>query len=413
MTTNETKPGASEGLGDPRPLDGLRVLELGQILAGPFCGSILGYFGAEVIKVEPPGGDPIRGWRIVEDGTSLWWHSLARNKKSITLDLRKEQGRELVRQLARRSDVLLENFRPGTLEKWDLAPDDLNRDNPGLVCVRISGYGQTGPKAPLPGYASVCEGYGGLRYVNGLPGERPMRPNLSLGDSLAGLHAALGVLLALIQRGKSGRGQTIDLGIFEAVFNMMEAVVPEYDRAGVVREPAGSTITGIVPTNTYRCADDRFVIIGGSGDSIFRRLMRTAGRPEMADDPRFADNAGRVRHETEIDRALMAWTTTLDADVVLEKLAEAAVPAGPIYNVRDMMDDPHYHARGLFEELPVQGRPLKIPALQPKLSETPGRSEWGGPALGAHNREILGGLLGLDDQALESLHREGVIEPAP
>lgn len=413
MTTNETKPGASEGVGDPRPLDGLRVLELGQILAGPFCGSILGYFGAEVIKVEPPGGDPIRGWRIVEDGTSLWWHSLARNKKSVTLDLRKERGRELVRQLARRSDVLLENFRPGTLEKWNLAPDDLKRDNPGLICVRISGYGQTGPKAPLPGYASVCEGYGGLRYVNGLPGERPMRPNLSLGDSLAGLHAALGVLLALIQRGKSGRGQTIDLGIFEAVFNMMEAVVPEYDRAGVVREPAGSTITGIVPTNTYHCADDRFVIIGGSGDSIFRRLMRTAGRPEMADDPRFADNAGRVRHETEIDRALMAWTTTLDADVVLEKLAEAAVPAGPIYNVRDMMDDPHYHARGLFEELSVQGRPLKVPALQPKLSETPGRSEWAGPALGAHNREILGELLGLDDQALEALHREGVIESAP
>lgn len=410
--TKETQTETPGEMAGPRPLDGLRVLELGQILAGPFCGSILGYFGAEVIKVEPPGGDPIRGWRIVEDGTSLWWHSLGRNKKSITIDLRKERGRELVRRLARHSDVLIENFRPGTLEKWGLAPDDLKRDNPGLICVRISGYGQTGPKAPLPGYASVCEGYGGLRYVNGLPGERPMRPNLSLGDSLAGLHATLGVLLALIQRGKSGRGQTIDLGIFEAVFNMLEGVVPEYDRAGVVREPAGSTITGIVPTNTYRCADGRFIIIGGSGDSIFRRLMRTAGRPEMADDPRFADNAGRVRHEAEIDRALAEWTATLDADEVLRRLAEAAVPAGPIYNVRDMMEDPHYHARGLFEELPARGRPLKIPALQPKLGDTPGRTEWTGPALGEHNDEIFRGLLGLDETTLDALGREGIIEPS-
>ena len=279
----------------PRPLDGVRVLELGQLLAGPFTGTILGYFGAEVIKVEPPGsGDPIRVWRVLDEGTSLWWHSVARNKKCVTLDLRTEKGRRIARDLALQCDVLVENFRPGTLEKWGLDPEELRRENPRLICARISGYGQTGPRSSLPGYASVCEGYGGLRYVNAVPGERPVRPNLSLGDSLAGLHAALGVLLALLQRGKTRRGQDVDIGIFEAVYNLMEAVVPEYDRAGVVREPSGSTITGIVPTNTYRCRDDLFVIIGGNGDSIFKRLMRAAGRPPPRDHvwPAFGENVG-------------------------------------------------------------------------------------------------------------------------
>ncbi len=394
----------------PRPLDGIRVLELGQLLAGPFTGTILGYFGAEVIKVEPPGsGDPIRGWRVLDEGTSLWWHSVARNKKCVALDLRTEQGRQLARDLALQCDVLVENFRPGTLEKWGLDPDELRKGNPRLICARISGYGQTGPRSPLPGYASVCEGYGGLRYVNAVPGERPVRPNLSLGDSLAGLHAALGVLLALLQRSKTDRGQDVDIGIFEAVYNLMEAVVPEYDRAGVVREPSGSTITGIVPTNTYRCRDELFVIIGGNGDSIFKRLMRAAGRPDLADDPRLETNEGRVRHEREIDDALAAWTATLGAEQVLTALGEARVPAGPIYSVREMMEDPHYRARGLFEEMPVSGRPLKIPSIQPKLTETPGRTEWTGPALGEHTEEVLRSLLGLGDDELESLRRDGVI----
>jgi crotonobetainyl-CoA:carnitine CoA-transferase CaiB-like acyl-CoA transferase len=393
-----------------RPLDGIRVLELGQLLAGPFTSTILGYFGAEVIKVEAPqGGDPIRTWREMDGDTSLWWHSLARNKKSVTLDLRTEKGRQLARRLALGCDVLVENFRPGTLEKWGLSPDELRKENPQLICARISGYGQTGPYAARPGYASVCEGFGGLRFVNGYPGERPVRPNLSLGDSLAGLHATLGVLLALLGRQGGERGQDVDIGIFEGVYNLMEAVVPEYDRNGVVRQPAGSTITGIVPTNTYLCRDKQYVIIGGNGDSIFKRLMRAAGRNDLADDRRLETNEGRVRHEEEIDRALATWTAGLDAAEVLRCLEDATVPAGPIYSVAQMMEDPQYQARGLFEEHEVGGRPLKIPALMPRLTETPGRTEWTGPALGAHNDEILRGLLGLSEEDMASLADEGVI----
>jgi crotonobetainyl-CoA:carnitine CoA-transferase CaiB-like acyl-CoA transferase len=395
-----------------RPLDGVRVLELGQLIAGPFAGCILAYFGAEVIKIEPPEkGDPLRLWRILEHGTSLWWRSLGRNKKCITLNLYTEKGRHIARQLAERVDILVENFRPGTLEKWGLGPEELKQTNPGLIYTRISGYGQTGPYASRPGFASVCEGIGGFRYINGFPGEPPVRPNLSLGDTLAGLHAVLGILLAYIQRHKpvQGTGQVVDVAIYEAVFNMLEAVVPEYDGAGVVREPSGSTLTGIVPTNTYRCRDGKYVIIGGNGDSIFQRLMRMAGRPEMAIDPRLADNAGRVVHEAEIDAAIAAWTASLDAAEVLQQLEAVSVPAGPIYSVADMMHDPHFHARGLFQEIEIDGQPLKIPAIPPFLSATPGGTTWPGPAVGAHNREILGGLLGLSDAALEALQREGVI----
>ncbi|MEM1179806.1 MAG: CaiB/BaiF CoA-transferase family protein [Acidobacteriota bacterium] len=396
-----------------RPLDGVRVLELGQLLAGPFTSTLLGYFGAEVIKVEPPdAGDPIRRWRVMDGDTSCWWHSLARNKKCITLDLRTDRGRELARRLALQSDILIENFKPGTLEKWGLGPDALREHNPKLICARISGYGQTGPKSSMPGYASVCEGFGGLRHVTGVPGERPVRANLSLGDSLAGLHACLGVLLALFQRTKDGRGQDIDIGIFEAVYNMMEAVVPEYDRRGAVREPSGSTVTGIVPTNTYLCADGHYVIIGGNGDSIYKRLMRTAGRADLADDPRLADNEGRVAHEDEIDRALAAWTGGLPAAEVLRLLRSASVPAGPIYSVADMVEDPQYQARGLFEEHNVNGEPLRIPALMPKLTATPGHTEWTGPRLGAHNDDVLGGLLGLSAEELETLRRDGIISGA-
>jgi crotonobetainyl-CoA:carnitine CoA-transferase CaiB-like acyl-CoA transferase len=395
-----------------RPLDGIRVLEMGQLIAGPFAGMILGYYGAEVIKIEPPaGGDPLRGWRLVEDGTSLWWRSLGRNKKSVTLDLRQEEGRALARRIAGLSDVVLENFRPGTLEKWDLGPDAIRRTNPRVVYARVSGYGQDGPYSSKPGFASVCEGVGGLRFLNGFPGQPPVRPNLSLGDSLAGLHAAFGVVMALYQRDRSraAAGQDVDVAIYESVFNMMESLIPEYDRLGVVRQREGSKLTGIVPTNTYLCGDGQYVTIGGNADSIYKRLMRAAGRPDMADDPRYATNALRVEHEAEIDGALASWTATLAAAEVVHVLEEAAVPVGLLYSAEDIARDPHYQARGMFEEVEVGGRPLKIPAVVPKLSFTPGRTEWPGPARGAHNREVLGGLLGLSDEEIDALARRGVV----
>lgn len=396
----------------PRPLDGFRVLELGQLLAGPFATSMLGYYGAEVIKIEPPGtGDPIRTWRVMKDGVSLWWHSLGRNKKCVTINLRSEKGREIVRQLASRCDILVENFRPGTMEKWGLGPDDLRRSHPDLIFARISGYGQTGPYASRTGFASVCEGVGGFRYVNGFPGQAPVRPNLSLGDTLAAVHCVIGILLACIHRLKAtgNTGQVIDTAIYEAVFNMMEGVIPEYSGAGVIREPSGSTLTGIVPTNTYRCADGKFVIIGGNGDSIYKRLMNAMGRPDLAEDPRMANNAGRVQHEKELDEAITAWTSTLTAAQVLTILDKVDVPGGPIYNVADMMADPHFKARGLFEQVEVHGRPLTIPAMVPRLSDTPGRTDWPGPEVGAHNLQIFGDLLGYSSAQIDSLHKEGVI----
>ncbi len=396
-----------------RPLDGIRVLEVGQLLAGPFAGNILAYYGAEVIKVEPPGsGDPLRQWRVLDDdGTSFWWRSIARNKKCITADLREPEGRDLVRRLAGKCQVLVENFRPGVMEKWGLGPADLWAGNPGLVYARISGYGQDGPWAAKPGFASVCEGVGGLRYVNGLPGEAPMRPNLSLGDTMAGLHTALGVVMACLYQARNpgSKGQVIDTALYEAVYNLLEAVVPEYSGAGVVREPSGSTITGIVPTNTYRCADGKFIVVGANGDSIFRRLCETMGRPDMASDPGMADNAGRVEHEAEIDRAIEEWTGALDSVRVLEMLEEARVPSGPIYSVADMMSNEHFVARGLFEDVDVNGKSLKIPAMIPRLSETPGRTDWPGPEVGAFNTEIYGELLGLSPEEITDLESRGVI----
>jgi crotonobetainyl-CoA:carnitine CoA-transferase CaiB-like acyl-CoA transferase len=396
----------------PGPLVGIRVLEVGQLIAGPFTGCLLGYYGAEVIKVERPGeGDPLRTWRLLDEGTSLWWRSVARNKKCVTANLRTEQGREIVRRLASESDVLIENFRPGSMERWGLGPDELLADNPGLIYARISGYGQDGPYASRPGFASVCEGVGGFRYINGYPDRPPVRPNLSLGDTLAAMHAALGILMACISKLKDPehRGQVIDVAIYEAVFNMLESIVPEYDRLGEIRQPSGSTLTGIVPTNTYLCADDKHVIIGGNGDTIFQRLMRAMGRPEMAEDSRFADNAGRVEHEAELDEAILQWTRSLTADQVLEQLEEAEVPSGPIYSVADMFKDAHFHARGLFETVDVNGRPLTIPAIVPKLSETPGQTIWAGPEVGSHNDEIYGQLLGMSTAEMVALKEEGTI----
>ena len=392
------------------PLAGYRVIELGQLLAGPFAGCMLGYFGAEVIKIEPPdGGDPIRRWREVQNDTSFWWYSLARNKKSVTINLKSEKGVGLVKELINNADVVIENFRPGVVEGWGLGPDEFKQSNPGLVYARISGFGQTGPYSKKAGFASVCEGMSGFRYINGHPGEAPVRPNLSIGDTISGIHAALGISLALLEQKQSGRGQVVDVALYESMFNLMEAVVPEYDGAGVIREPSGSTVTGIVPTNTYRCRDGKFVVIGGNGDSIFQRLMIAADQPEMASDPRLATNPGRVQHEAEIDRVLSHWCLQNDSLPLLEILDQNKVPAGPIYNVEDMVNDAHFSARGLFENIEVNGKPLKIPAIMPKLDKTPGRTRWPGPQLGSHNQEVLGGLLELSVDELKGLSQDGVI----
>ncbi len=394
-----------------KPLSGIRVIELGQLLAGPFTGCMLGYFGAEVIKIEPPkGGDPIRGWREVRDNTSLWWRSLARNKKCITLDLNAESGSALAKKLIDSADVVIENFRPGVMEKWGLGPNQFEQSNPGLVYTRISGYGQTGPYAKKAGFASVCEGISGFRYVNGFPGDPPVRPNLSIGDTIAGIHAALGICLAIIARDKSEhhQGQVVDVALYESMFNLMEAVIPEYDGAGVIREPSGTTVTGIVPTNTYRCKDGKYVVIGGNGDSIFQRLMEAAGLTDAARDSRFATNAGRVEHEQEIDGLLASWCVGNDSSEILRLLEEHRVPAGPIYNVKDMFEDPHFNERGLFEQVSINGEPLKIPAILPKLNSTPGSTEWPGPELGSHNEEILAGILGLSAGEIQELADQGI-----
>ena len=408
--SSSTKTDSNTNSTTVRPLDGVRVLEMGQLLAGPFCATLLGYFGAEVIKVEPPGkGDQIRQWRVLKNGTSFWWRSLGRNKKSVTVDLKSDQGRTLVKRIAARCDVIVENFRPGTLEKWGLGPDDLKADNPGLIYARISGYGQDGPYAERPGYASVCEGVGGFRYINGFPDRPPVRPNLSMGDTLAGIHAAFGVLLALLQRQKDNQGQVVDVALYESIFNMLESIIPEYDGAGIVREPSGSTLTGIVPTNTYLCKDAKHVIIGGNGDSIYKRLMEAVGRADLGEDPRMAHNDGRVTHEKEIDAAIEAWTSTLTADEVLQQMETARVPAGPIYSVADMFVDPHFQQRGLFEQVEIDGEPLKIPAILPKLSSTPGSTNWPGGELGSHNDEVFRELLGMDEQEITQLQEQNVI----
>ena len=393
------------------PLSGYRVIELGQLLAGPFAGCMLGYFGAEVIKIESPnGGDPIRNWRQMKDGTSLWWYSLARNKKSVTIDLKTKAGIALVKQLINSADIVIENFRPGVVENWGIGPDEFKQSNSKLVYARISGYGQTGPYASKPGFASVCEGISGFRYVNGHPEQAPVRPNLSIGDTISGIHAALGICLALLEQKNSGTGQVVDVALYESMFNLMEAVVPEYDSANVIRQPSGSTVTGIVPTNTYRCLDGKYVVIGGNGDSIFQRLMTAAGCPEMAQDPSLSSNAGRVKHEAKIDQALSVWCAENDSTSILQILDINRVPGGPIYNVEDMVNDEHFNARGLFESVEINGEALKIPAILPKLDKTPGSTRWPGPELGSHNHQVLSELLGLSAADLTQLAQDGVIK---
>lgn len=395
-----------------KPLEGIRVLEMGQLIAGPFAGQMLAYFGAEVVKIEPPEkGDPLRSWRLLdESGTSYWWSSMARNKKSVTLDLSCQQGQTIARELIDQADVLVENFRPGKMESWGLGPDAFTTSNPKLIYTRVSGYGQTGPYASMPGYASVCEGVGGMRYVNGFPGEAPVRANLSLGDTFAGLHAMIGVLLALVNRNsENGKGQTVDVSIVESVFNMLEGVVPEFHGTGEIRQPSGTTVTGIVPTNTYPCADGKHIVIGGNGDSIFKRLMRVIGRDDMADDPQLANNAGRVEHEAAIDDVLAAWCSSKNAGDALKALADANVPAGPINSIADIVDDPHFQARGSFESVDVGGEARVVPAVHPKLERTPGSTDWAGPGLGEHTQSVLCDWLAADEQTIDSWVKQGVI----
>ena len=391
-----------------KPLEGLRVIELGQLLAGPFSGCMLGYFGAEVIKVEPPGGDPIRNWRELKDGTSLWWRSLARNKKCISLDLKTAEGRDLVKQLLKSADIVVENFRPGVLEGWGLDPQSLQADNPDLIYARISGYGQSGPYAGKAGFASACEAISGFRYVNGFPGQAPVRPNLSLGDTISGLHAVLGILMALRAKDRGDGGQVVDVALYESMFNLLEAVVPEYDGANLVREPSGTTVTGIVPTNTYKCADNKYLVIGGNGDSIFTRLMTAVGRDDMATDSKYSSNAQRVEHEAEIDRVLSDWCASQPLVEAMAILEQHRVPCGPVYSVADMMSDSHFQQRGLFEQVEINGQPLKIPAIMPRLQNSPGGTEWPGPEVASHTDEILQGL-GLATEQIADLKRDGVV----
>ncbi len=393
------------------PLAGVRVLEMGTLIAGPFAAKTLGDFGAEVIKIETPGtGDPLRSWRTKEGTTSMWWHVQARNKKSVAIDLRQAEGQAIVKKLALEADVIIENFRPGTLEKWGLDYETLSAENPKLVMLRISGYGQTGPLRDLAGYGVVAEAMGGFRYITGIPGQAPVRPGISIGDSLSALHGVIGILLALYHRAANGgQGQMIDVALYESVFNMMEGAVPEYDRHGMIREPAGSAIQGISPTNAYPCVDGQFVLIAGNGDSIFKRLMSLVGRDDLGNDPVLARNPGRVEHMDTIDQAIGAWTCTRTLDEILKLMGENGIPAGRVYTVKDIVNDEHYQAREMLKRVQLQdGSSLLVPGVVPKLSNTPGQFNGGGPELGQHTEEVLRSL-GISDAALSELRNKGVI----
>jgi formyl-CoA transferase len=402
----------------PGPLAGLKVIELGQLIAGPFAAKTLADFGAQVVKVEPPpdpkrpqagGGDPLRKWRLLKDGTSVWWQVQSRNKRSVALDLRDADAQEIVRQLAREADVLIENFRPGAMEGWGLGPDRLLELNARLIVLRISGYGQTGPYRDRPGFGVVAEAMGGLRHLTGEPGRVPVRVGVSIGDTLASLHGVIGILMALQHRHASGRGQVIDVALYEAVFNCMESLLPEYSAFGVVRGPAGSAMPGIAPTNAYLCADGGYALIAGNGDSIFRRLMGVIGRPDLAQDPALAENAGRVARVAEIDEAIGQWSARLPVNEVLAALDAASVPAGRIYTVADIAADPHYRARGMLQEVRMEdGSTLAVPGIVPKLSATPGGQRRNAPKLGQDTDDVLREL-GLTPEQIDALKRRGVV----
>ncbi|EFP64770.1 Bile acid-CoA hydrolase [Ralstonia pickettii] len=395
----------------PLPLQGIKVIELGSLIAGPYAGTLLAQFGAEVIKIETPvNGDPLRKWRKLHDGTSLWWYSQSRNKKSVTLNLKSERAQQIVRDLVKDADVVIENFRPGLMESWGLGWEQLSAINPKLVMVRISGYGQSGPYRERPGFAAIAESMGGLRYLSGYADRPPVRVGVSLGDSLASLYGVIGALLAMHHvKANRGTGQFIDVALYEAVFGIMESLIPEYAMFEHVRERTGSSLPGISPSNTYLCADGNYVIIAGNGDGIFKRLMQAIGLPEFAEDARFADNARRVQHNDLLDGVIGEWTARHPIDAVLQVLEQADVPSGRIYTAADIARDPQYAARGMIERhtLP-DGQPIDLPGIVPKLSATPGSTRWVGPELGEHTDEVLHAL-GLDAAALDSLRAEGII----
>lgn len=415
------------------PLHGYRVLELGNLIAAPYCGRLFAEFGAEVIKVERPRtGDELRQWRALRGDTSMFWYLHARNKKSITLDLRKAEGQAIARDLVRRVDVVIENFRPGTLEKWNLGPDELKQINPDLITVRISGYGQTGPYRDRPGFASVAEGIGGMRHVIGYPDRPPVRTGVSLGDSLAGLYGMIGALIALLHRDRTrhehaqngttsaqptaaaGLGQVVDVALYESIFAVMESLIPDYDAYGAIKQRSGALLQGVAPTNIYPCDNEQWVIIGGNGDGIFQRLMRAIDRADLAEDQRFAHNPGRWEHHEMIDQAIAAWTAGRSMEEVMAAMLAAGVPAGPIYDAADITRDAQYHARGMLETHAVTidgGDPLDVrfPGIVPKLEATPGSTRWLGPQLGEHNREIYEQLLEFTPEDLTKLQQYGVI----
>lgn len=396
-------------------MDGIKVLELGTLIAGPFCSRMLAEFGADVIKIEAPdGGDPIRQWRVLKDGTSLWWSVQSRNKKSVTLNMKDPRAQDIARQLALDADIIIENYRPGVLEKWNLGYEQIKALNPAAIMVRLSGYGQSGPMRDAPGFGAIGESMGGIRYVSGHADRPPVRIGISIGDSIAALHGAIGALMALRHRDatggrNAGQGQMVDVALYEAVFNMMESMVPEYDHAGVVRERTGGALPGIVPSNTYTTGDGENIVIAGNGDAIFKRLMRAIGRDDMANDPAIESNAGRALQVDVIDGAIQAWCATQDIDGALEVLKAADVPVSKIFSVSDMMRDPQFLARAMFEQHAFKdGTPVKMPAVTPKLSETPGGTRWLGPELGEHNNEVLHAL-GYSVEQIGALRADGVL----
>jgi formyl-CoA transferase len=391
------------------PLSNLKVVELGTLIAGPYCARLLAEFGAEVVKVESPGeGDPLRKWRKLHEGNSLWWYAQARNKKSVAVNLRETEGQAVVRALVAKADIVVENFRPGTLEKWGLGYDALSRDNPGLVMVRISGFGQSGPYKDRPGFGAIGESMGGMRYITGYPDRAPVRVGISIGDSLAALFGVIGALMALQHRAQSGRGQYVDVALYEAVFAMMESMLPEYGLGAFVRERSGASLPGIVPSNTYPCRGGRYVVIGANADSIFKRMMRAIGRPDLAEDPSLATNDGRVARTAELDTVISEWTSRNELDTVLEVLDKAEVPSGRIYSIADIVADLHYQARGMIERHKLGDHDLLLPGVVPKLSRTPGGTRWVGPTLGEHTAEVLGDL-GYTEAQIAAMRGRGVV----
>ncbi len=400
----------SPAAGQAAALGGLKVLELGQLIAGPFAAKTLADFGAEVIKIETPGtGDPLRKWRLLKDGTSVWWQVQSRNKRSVALDLRQPEAQDIVRSLAAECDVLIENFRPGAMEGWGLGPADLHRLNPGLIMLRISGYGQTGPYRDRPGFGVVAEAMGGLRHLSAEPGHVPVRVGVSIGDTLAGLHGVIGILTALQHRHRTGEGQVIDVALYEAVFNCMESLLPEYSAFGAVRGPAGSALPGIAPSNAYRCQDGAYALVAGNGDSIFKRLMSVIGRADLGNDPGLAGNDGRVQRVAELDAAIGDWTAARGVDEVLAALEAASVPAGRIYTVADIAADPHYQARDMIAPVALDdGSALDLPGFVPKLSRTPGSHRRNAPRLGQDTAAVLREV-GLTPEQIKALFERGIV----